>query len=446
MNKSILLLAALLCASQAFAAGYEKATTWSGHHAGKGGAAVADVVGAESLYFNPAGLSGMEGGQVSLNVSPGFAKFDGKAQALNAQVEGKTKFVSPFGILASYGLTPHWGFGIGFYVSGGNKAYQEDLDYSSLNAGYDESRITLKNDVRIFEYALGTGYEVIPGLKIGAAYRIVHVGADFAFATESSLAPAGIPGGAFLTNTFVNDLSATRYNGFKAGIQYQNESKTWGVGANWRSEISAILKGTSTGTREFNTVAAGALGGQTAKADIRGGSVDASTIFPQQVQLGGFYKICENVKLLTQYDWTEYAKDGELGVSGNIGIPAPGALGTALASRSLTNIQQGWHNQNVIRLGGEYLLNPETTLRAGYVWVSQVTASDRAKSTFSIPGHSQIFTLGGGQSFWSNMLEANAALEYAWGSASGSNSADGVTDGDFTNKGYAAHLGVSYRI
>ena len=243
MNKSILLLTAILATSQAFAAGYEKATIWSGKQTGKGSAAVADTVGSEALFFNPAGLAGMEGGQVSLNVSPGFVKFDGKAQILNAQVNGNTKFISPFGVLASYGLTPQWGFGIGYYVSGGNKAYQEGLDYSSLNPAYDQSRITLKNDVRIFEWAVGTGYEIIPGLKIGAAYRIVHVGADFAFAGQNPLGG----GAAVLTNVFANDLGVTRYNGFKAGLQYQSESKVWGFGANWRSDISAILKGTTSG-------------------------------------------------------------------------------------------------------------------------------------------------------------------------------------------------------
>src|SRR5436305_1800620 len=100
-------LTGMLCSQLVFAAGFEKGIMWSGKYSGIGNAAASSVHGAESLYFNPAGLpSGSGMAEVSGNFSPTLPKFTGQlgnttfSVPVTEQNTG-TQFSPVFGVLAS---------------------------------------------------------------------------------------------------------------------------------------------------------------------------------------------------------------------------------------------------------------------------------------------------------------------------------------------------------
>src|SRR5690606_10182316 len=116
-------------------------------------------------------------------------------------------------------------------------------------------------------------YEFIEGLRFGAAWRVTMVAARFALIQQLSATSQ--------SNIDRNDLSATRYNGLRAGLQYSPRDAQWGVGVNWRSPISFIVRdGTITG----QSMLAGTVG------TITGTNPTIAAEFPQQWSLGGFFE------------------------------------------------------------------------------------------------------------------------------------------------------------
>lgn len=420
---------ASIAPSSALAAGFEKAQTWSAKSAAMGGAVVGSSVGAEALYFNPAGLAeSAEGGEASLNFSPTLSKFSGAnpydaSGGVSRSIDGASGFSPVVGALVAFRPMPKLGVGAGFYVSGGNKAKFENLNYSAVNANFDTLFPTVETNLSITEAALGAGYEIVPGLRFGAALRAVMVHANF---STTTYIPAG--GTAGLYEAQVNNISATRYNAYKLGLQYEEPEHRWGVGASYRSEVFFIGKG-DTIARQESTLGGGTNALGTGRADL-------DNTFPLQVTLGGWTRATELLRVALQYDYTNYAQDRFLNIRGSAGALTFG------------NIPQHWRNMHVGRIGGEYA-GMAMPLRLGYSYTSQVTPSDFARSTFASPGPGHSVIVGTGMPVGS--IDFDGALEYAWAAGTGHNSnapttiAEVASDSDFKSHAFVAHLSAKYR-
>ncbi|MBC7386007.1 MAG: hypothetical protein H7301_07590 [Cryobacterium sp.] len=441
-SASALLIVGAVCNSgSAHAAGFEKSLTWSAASAAQAGAVVGSVAGADSLYYNPAGLAGTTstGAEVSLNFSPTFSKFSGanplqySASSGNAgvgAVDGKGGFSPVGGMLASYKLSNQLAIGGGFYVSGGTKSKYEGLDYSAVSinpANLYSLQPVVETSLAITEAALGAGYEVIPGLRFGAAWRVVMVNANFS--TVGSPAAAGYNPHQAITNVNIDDIKATRWNAYKLGLQYDNAEKTWGIGAQYRSEVKFTAKSANT-SGQVETAA-------TNPTALTTGFADLSNTFPQQVNLGGYVKASPTLRVSTEYSYTNYSKDKVLVINGTVN-------GTALSS-----IPQYWKNQHIGRLGFEYT-GYAMPIRFGYAYTSQVTPSEYARSTFASPGSGHAIAIGSGMPLMAN-LDFDFAGEYSFASGTGHNIIapnpaypDVTNDAEFKSHAYVAHLSAKY--
>lgn len=424
----------LLSATPAFSGGYEKATMWSGHWAGLVGAASAPVTGAESLYFNPAGLASEPNAlQFSLNVSPTFSKFSGPFTAANQVIYSNRSFTPPFGAVASYAVDEKLGVGIGVYTSGGTKAVFEDVSFSNLGAGYANLSPDFKSELSVIEASLGAGYEVMDGLRLGASWRVAFVSAELATASLSQTTTA-------LTAIAISDISATRWNGFKLGAQYAPRDAGWGIGADWRTEIGFTGKGTVSASTVVPAV------GLTTPVALTAGDAYVSSVFPQQLSLGGFYDfVPKSFRGFLQYTFTEYTKAKTLAIQGS--VRAPAALGGA--TTPIPGVAQNWKNQSNLRVAGEYMLNEGLALRGGYVLTTAVTPLGAARPTFSSPGIGNTFSLGAGASVMPT-LRVDGALEYSFasGTVTAADIPAGSTTlpGEYKSNAYVAHLGVTYSL
>jgi len=85
----LILLGVTLLGQETHAGGFEKATPWSGQYAALGGAAVGAAAGADSLFFNPAGLARSSRGnstfELSINLSPTLSQFTGPFATTDAE-------------------------------------------------------------------------------------------------------------------------------------------------------------------------------------------------------------------------------------------------------------------------------------------------------------------------------------------------------------------------
>jgi long-chain fatty acid transport protein len=403
-----------------YGAGLEKAVIWSGKYAGVGTAVTSAVQGPESLFFNPAGLANAPGFQTSLNFSPTFSKFSAPVPgSVEGTISSTRSFSPPGAALFSYGVTPQLGVGLGYYVSGGTRAIYENVAFT----GFPNNTYSIKSDITITELSAGAGYEIIDGLRIGAGYRVVFVGGEL-----DSVQGALVPGvGVSLLALKLGDLSRTRWNGFRVGIQYGPKDAPWGIGASWRSEVGFNANATASGS--IQPVGSASI------TNLPGTPATVSATFPWQIQAGGFYDIMpKKWRALFQYDFAQYHVNQVLGISGTLG-------GTSLPSRPLN-----WNNLQNVRIGTEYKLDSGLALRAGYIFSSQVTPNTTPSPGFSSPGSGNSFFLGTGATFL-DTLDGDIAFEYSRASGTVTAAQAGsAAAGDYWSDAFSVHLGVTYRM
>lgn len=389
-----------LVSVSAFAGGYEKAIMTSAKYGGVGGAATAIVNDAESLYFNPAGLAAIDGLTATGNFDPTLSKFKGPFNTTTAtSVESDQSFSPVFSAVAGLKPIDKLGIGLGAYVAGATKAV-----YSGVDVGLPQ-KADVVSDLNVVEFALGGGYELLDGLRLGAAWRLSMVKARLATVSGTS-------------NLDIDNLSTTSASGARLGVQYGPRGSSWGLGAHWRTQVPF----TATGTATSKSLTSGAT--------INLGDGSATNVFPHQVSVGGFYDVTPKTwRLVAEWTWTEYLRDDFLEIN---------------IATGRTGITQNWQNQSNYRLGSEYMLG-DWALRGGYVLTTQVVPKDKARPTFSSPGLGHTIALGAGTKFMGGMLGVNAALEYSFAGGTVDPN-DGGIAGDYTSSAMVAHVGVTYSL
>ncbi|MGE3260689.1 MAG: OmpP1/FadL family transporter [Bacteriovoracia bacterium] len=416
--------------SLAHAAGFEKAVLWSGKEAGSGSAGMSRISSSESLYFNPAGLAGGgTGGDFTLNVSPTSIKLQGSIASAAVNEETDKNYSTIGSGFVKYKVNERLGVGVGAYVSGGSKAIYENVSLASDQPTITAFTPTIRTELAIIEYSVGAAYEIIPGLRFGAAWRIAKVDGGFSTVKKT------------IANTaysFIDiaDAKQTRYNGYRLGLQYENDAKTWGVGATFRNSMnfSAVGNGTGSTTVIPTTITTATTIGKTT----------LGTGLPWSASLGGNVLVNEDFRLLAAVDMMKYSENKQLTIVGTIN-------GTTV----IPNLPLNWKDMYNYRLGGEYLGIETVVLKAGYVLTTPVTPTHDARATLAPPGTGHTVTLGAGKTFLRNTVSVDGAFEYAFNNAGGSASPTYATDttkellatssSEYKAKVMALHLGASYR-
>lgn len=454
--------------SQASAAGFEKSVSWSAKEVSQGGAAVSSVTGANALYFNPAGLVGTNGYQVSANFSPTYTQAKGPLLQNDVTVTGVQQFSPVFGLLGSYGLSDNLAVGLGVFVTGGTKAVYDGVDFTGLNSAFTLTGTT-KSDLSLIEISPGVAYKVAPGLKVGAAWRVSMVKGAFSSsdATDLGTLSSALTGSYIGKTVDVKGLSGNAYSGFRVGAQWAPEDANWGLGLNVRTAVNFTLKGTTAGSVQYRAGGASAAVLNGLNPDVKaitGGDATVTSELPTQVSLGGHWDVADkNVGLFLEYTWTNYGAVKSIAVSGNVTTAsdvvnasqkaaingaAPGA-GTALgaAANSVTaalpNFATDWYDQHQIRLGSEFRYVRDYPIRAGYVLTSQVVPGRNARASFSSPGIGHTFALGTGTKFLNNALGVDLAVEYSLASGH-SDGGTAAKSGDYSTRAIDLHASLAY--
>lgn len=437
MTKSIYILAAAVGAmsANAQAAGFEKSVFWSGKQAGYAGAGISTVGGSQSVYFNPAGLAGSGKGDVSLNFSPSNVKLTGNVISTNREEETDHNFSPIGGITGSYKVNDKLGVGLGVYVAAGNKSVYDSVDLTGDSAAVTAFKPRVATEFAVMEHALGAGYEVMPGLKIGAAWRILKATGSLATIKKT------------VTNTaytYVNltDLKDTKYNGFRVGVQYQSPDDSWGAGARFRNQVKFAAQGGGNNGRVV-TVA-----GTEVNATVSDATVGTS--LPTEIAVGGNYRLTDTFRLMSGVDYVKYSQNEQLSINATITSAALGVNPVTLPSIPLK-----WEDMWNIRLGGEYTGFSGFALRGGYSLTTRVTSKDDARATITPAGLGHLFTAGAGTSILGDSLDLDGAFEYSFNSGSGAMSATstGSTTKELLTgvstetkaKVMALHMGATYK-
>lgn len=412
----------------AHASGFEKINRVSGRYTGIGSAVASSVEGSESLIFNPAGLARAAGVELTVDGALGLAKTsaplmsNGVSPTVGAAPVDSNLLVIPIAALAvSYSVMEHLGIGAGATVSGGAGSTYGPVDFgSSFAALKPEFDATFG----LAEVLLGAGYEPIEGLRLGAAWRILLVKADFKFGTP-------LDANTLLGLQFT-DASGASYHGFRFGAQYSPSHSKWGVGATVRTPVDFEAKGQSSGSLSVSN--------SSTVTPVTGGDVTLASTFPLQISLGAHEEVMSNLRIFEEYSFTRNTGISALNTSGTA-LTIPGAPAPIAVETFSTPIH--WRNMHQIRLGAELQAAEDWAFRGGYVLSSQVIPDDEASPFFTPPGMRHTLSAGASKQL-TTQTRLDGALEFETVSGTASNSRFPSLDGQYSTHVFAFYLGAAH--
>lgn len=296
---------------------------------GRGGAAAASDTEASSVVFNPGGIPIAEGAQVSVNGSlyltrgsyepaGGGAKVNtDSAPSVVPSISATARIHDMVGV----GVALHLPFGLA--VSWPNRHPQQAvIQDQSLRTYF----ITAAVGVNLEKY--------VPGLSFGG-------GVDLVPATVQ-LERAVVFGDAQGTAVLGGDAFGI---GGRAGIMYRPPAlKQLKLGAMWRSQIKLNFEGNG----DFDI-------DQPYRDQLPpDGAIATSITLPQSFTGGVAYSPIPRLEIEANVVWINWSKFKELR------IELPGG--------SATVAPEDYQNTTTFRLGGEYAINDQAAVRAGFIY------------------------------------------------------------------------------
>ena len=380
----------LLLSTHALASGgYDKHALWSARSIALGGAVASSVSQSEALLFNPAGISGKE-------LSVHYAGYWGYLKSpLNSSNSTRTTDDPVFvpALVGSFQLTDKLALGFGYYGVAGLDIAYKDVNYGRVDSALQNYNKDYYANLAVAEYSLGVSYKLNELLRFGFALRGQSV--KGAFQQSQIIRDSGSNAVLGVQTAKFSDLEDSKLGSYRAGIQFMDESKTWGLGATYRSVVKFDAEGKLSG--EFAGGTASGSGGVITPSV--GSDAIVSAQLPQKFDLDGHYHINANNTLFLGYTWIEYKLSSKLGIKGTLD-------GTPVA-----DVNQYWHNMHEYKLGFENRSFEFAAYRFGYALTSQVTNAKYSSANSATPGNFHHFSFGLGKNI-TERLSFDGALEY----------------------------------
>ena len=326
-----------------------------------------------TIFFNPAGLSRIEGTQGEITVS-----------AIKPSAEFSPTSVSGGGLAA---ISAADGDGGDAGVLAAVPAMYAAYDYSDdvkfgisintpfgLSTEYDEGWVgrfhAIKSSLMTITTTAVMSYNINDKLSIAAGPSVQYINGELTKAVNyQGLIGSGGEGRSILN---AEDIGF----GGVAGILYQ-PSETTRVGVNYRSRIKHKLDG-----RIEVTNVPGALSGNAA---FQSEEASANVTTPDILSVGAYHELNDQWAVMGEFAWTNWSVFDELRVNNKNG-----------ANREL--VDENWHDTMFVALGTEYQMSDAATFQFGVAY--DQSAVDQKDLTFRIPDTDRYWvSLGFGYQF-----------------------------------------------
>jgi len=334
-----------------------------------------------AIFFDPAGLAGLQGWHVSVGGS--FIKVHGgfTGDATGAKTDLENPWVVVPHAYVAYGATPKLGVGVGLFVPYGLET-NWPLSFDGRFTGY-------KNIIRSVYIQPTAAYQVTPRLSVGAGLDIVHGRVELNQRLDLAEQVLTLPGPTIIPFTafgitpgtdFANahlEASQTKVTGAHFGVIVKVNDRL-SIGGRYLMHAKLDYTGTAT----FDSVPTGIIIPTTivlpgGLPPIPAGTpLDAvlsqfgvySTLLPdqavattitnpEQFVFGVSYKVRSDVTLLADYQLTRWGKRFQI-LPIVFSLPSP-------PSRLLYT---QYNDASDFRLGAEWVKNAKLTLRGGYLY------------------------------------------------------------------------------
>ncbi len=389
-----LAIASVVCSGGAHAAGFalieQNASGLGNAYAGQ--AAVAQD--ASTIFFNPAGLSRLEGRQVVIagNLIRPSAEFsnDGSVAAPMQPMGGDG------GDAGSWALVPNF-----YYAMDINPDIKFGLGVNSpfgLATNYDHDWVgrfhAVTSDVQTVNINPALSFKLNDKVSIGAGLNAQYITAKltnkvnysgiFAQATSGAMIAPGIEGSAKVEG---DDWSW----GYNLGVLFSPDKETR-VGINYRSKVKYTLEGDVKFTRPAGL---SAMQNGILNAAVPNGDVTAKVEVPDTFSVSLFRSINPNWDFLADVTWTHWKLFEDLTVKRANGS-------------TLTTTPENWDDNMRYSIGLSYHQDDKMTWRVGLAY-DETPVSDQFR-TPRIPDESRTWLAIGGQ----YRMSKNAAIDFGY--------------------------------
>ncbi|CAI8917533.1 long-chain fatty acid transport protein [Pseudomonas chlororaphis] len=378
---------------------------------------------ASTIFGNPAGMTRLEGQQVT----GGFAVIDASTDI--SQVGGRSSGSNkgdmvpltavPFGFYTNK-INDQWAIGFGVYAPFGLTA-----DYEK---GFQGKAFGSKSEVMVITFQPTVSYAFNDKVSIGFGPTINRVSGTLE--SDINLPVAGT--GSNNIEIKGDDTAV----GFNAGLLVQ-ATDTTRVGLTYHSKVSYKLKGHTEVTKGTNVPA----------SLLNSGRYDASLKIdtPESWDLSVTQDLSEAWKLYAGATWTRWSRLKDITVN-NQGVSA--LTGGALAPQLVGTIkeEQNWHDTWAYAVGTSYRANRQWVLRTGLTF-DQAPTNNTDRSPRIPTGDRIIFSLGAGYDVMPNMTidVAYAYLKEESVKVNRANALGQSYNAKFSNSANGFGLGVTYR-
>jgi long-subunit fatty acid transport protein len=425
MLKKIILLN-LLSFNLFASGGFENPVPFSAQ-ANRQGTAIESVIeGSEALFINPAGLSnGHNDVSLMLSVMGGYQQ--GSVVKTNEQSQSDSSPLFVPAIMAKYNVSNDLGIGFGVYGVAGLGTIYHDVTFGNWDSELNSYKQDNFSKLSLTELSLGFGYRINNNFSIGSSVRSLIAKGSFkqsAVGLSSGLSGYGISDDTVLmanTGEF-NDLKGTKHGGYKVGFQYQSDSKDFGLGFVYRSEMKLHTTTNNVkGNIVYTTTGSGLVNATTGFSpnasqvyDLTSAGASLNTELPAQYSVASNYSL-GNFTVLAGYTLTKYSKNKTLEMTGTLKNSLTGE------SYKVSSTPLNWKDLNEYKVGLSYKLDSVTTVSGGVVLSSGTTNPNNTAASYApVNGATEI---GVGVEHKITLLnhncKLNLAVDYIYGKGYG---------------------------
>ena len=409
MKNLFLIIFFVLLVSTAYSASMQ-APSIGARATGMGGAFVAVADDPSAIYWNPAGLGMVEGTAFMNGTAFVYPHSYYEADGADKEKSITTTHMIP-NLFFTHNFNDSFSMGLGYYTPFG--LGQRWKDDASLKYNSTRSEINLSN------IQGGLSYRLTDNLLIGAG-----LAEGFAKTNTKSfvLFPAVPP---FVPNPVDGymklDGEGKAYSG-NIGFLWEPSTKCK-IGGVWRSQTKMKFKG-NVDLKYPQEYEQPPIGLNRVEDDF---SMDFT--FPPSAALGIAYQPTERWLLSGQVDWTGWSTIDTLEVKTD-------TLGDLKFTRD-------WKDTYIFRVGAEYKVNPQLTLRGGYMWdPSPVPKETLDPMMFDVS--SNRFFVGASFPVWK--MNVDVAYSYSQGIKREAEDSENIpsTDGDYWGYSNVFELSTTY--
>ena len=341
---------------------------------------------ASTIFGNPAGLSKLEGKQVSGGFAIVKANVDISRVDTDAPGSSKGDMVPlasvPFAFFAMP-IDEKWNFGLGMYVPFGLISDYEKSFQGSSHGQYSK--------VAVMTIQPTLSYKITDRVAVGFGPTLNKI--------DGKLTNTLLTRGSNRPDTLINIKGDDTALGYNIGLMVDlSEQTTWGI--TYHSKVDYTLEGR---TKVYN--APGPLAAGNGKYNA---TLDFTT--PESVDSSISHKLDDQWTLHGGFTWTRWSRLESIEAKSK-GQPVP----------QFSNLKEelNWHDVWSYSIGASYQVNPQWVLRSGFALDKSPTTNEHR--TVRIPvGNRKILTFGTGWAASDN-LTIDLAYAYIKESAAGIN-------------------------